>query len=132
MPSERVRMLGVLLYRYNVKGFLQWGLNFYNSCQSLARINPYTTTSADMRYQSGDPFILYPAKNGVYTSIRGRLTHQAISDLNLLRTLEKKIGRDAVVELIDGMAGFTPTFDKFPRGKEYILTLREKALDLIK
>ena len=131
MPSERVRMLGVLLYRYNVKGFLQWGLNFYNSCQSLERINPYTTTSADMRYQSGDPFILYPAKNGVYTSVRGRLTHEAIADLNLLRTLEKKIGRESVIELIDGSVGYTPTFDKFPREKEFLLNLRERVIDLI-
>ena len=132
MPPQRVRMLGLLLYRHNVKGFLQWGLNFYNSCQSFERINPYTTTSADMRYQSGDPFILYPANDGVYTSIRGRLTHQAISDLNLLRTLEKKIGREKVVELIDSSVGYVISFDNYPREKEFLPALRERIIDLLK
>ena len=132
MPPARVRMLGPLLYKYKIKGFLQWGLNFYNSCMSLERINPYTTTSADMRYQSGDPFILYPTKNGVYTSIRGRLTHDAISDLDLLRTAEKKIGRDAVVELVDKLAGAPLTFECYPKNKEFFFALREELLNIVK
>ena len=131
MPPARVRMLGVLLYKYKIKGFLQWGLNFYNSCMSLERINPYTTTSADMRYQSGDPFILYPSKNGAYTSIRGRLTHDAISGLNLLRTAEKKIGYEAVTQIIDEVALSPLTFENYPKDKEFFFALRERLLNIV-
>ena len=131
MPHARVRMLGALLYKYNMRGFLQWGLNFYNSCMSLEEINPYTTTSADKRFQSGDPFILYPSKNGAYTSIRGRLTHAAISDLDLLRTAEKKIGRESVIELIDDLAGSPLTFEHYPKDNEFFFNLRERLIEIL-
>ena len=34
MPSRRVRILGFLLYKYDIKGFLHWGFNFYNTSLS--------------------------------------------------------------------------------------------------
>ena len=128
MTSHRTRMLGVLLYKFNIKGFLHWGLNFYNSCLSLSQINPYVTTSANGAYPSGDAFILYPAKKGAYPSVRGKITFEAIGDLNLCRTLEKHIGREAVVKMIDETADGDLRFDDYPRDSAYLPTLREKML----
>ena len=31
MPSARNRIMGVLMYLYNIRGFLHWGFNFYNT-----------------------------------------------------------------------------------------------------
>ncbi len=31
IPSQRNRVLGYQLYKYNVKGFLHWGYNFWNT-----------------------------------------------------------------------------------------------------
>ena len=132
MPSSRVRILGLLLYKYNIKGFLHWGLNYYNSRISLYPINPYSTTSADGCFPSGDPFILYPSKDGAYNSIRGKVIYEAIEDMKICSTLEKYIGRDAVVELIDSMAGEELKFDKYPVGGEYLQTLRNKMTEMIK
>ena len=132
MPSARVRILGLMLYKYDIKGFLHWGLNFYNAVVSRSTINPYTTTSCDGFFPSGDPFILYPAKDGAYSSIRAKLIFEAINDLNLCRTLETIIGKDAVIALIDSMAGMPLTFDTYPVGNDYLLTLREKITALIK
>ena len=128
MTSHRTRMLGVLLYKFNIKGFLHWGLNFYNSCLSLSEINPYVTTSANGAYPSGDAFILYPSKTGAYPSIRGKITYEAIGDLNLCRTLEKYIGREAVVKMIDDVAGGDVRFDDYPRDSAYLPALREAML----
>ncbi len=132
MPSSRVRILGVLLYKYNIKGFLHWGLNFYNGATSFYHINPYTTTSADGAYPSGDPFILYPSKDGAYNSIRGKITFEAIEDINICRTLEKYIGRDAVIKLIDSEAGSELRFDSYPVGRDYLQKLRNKMTQMIK
>jgi hypothetical protein len=63
MPSYRNRILGVQLYKYDIKGFLQWGYNFYYSQHSMFEINPYITTSASFTYPSGDAFSVYPGKN---------------------------------------------------------------------
>ena len=128
MSSHRTKILGVLLYKFNIKGFLHWGLNFYNSCLSLSQINPYVTSSANGAYPSGDPFILYPAKAGAYPSIRGKITYEAIGDVNLCRTLEKYIGREAVVKLIDELAGGDVRFNDYPRDSAYLPTLREKMI----
>lgn len=131
MPSSRVRILGILLYKFDIKGFLHWGLNFYNGQISRYHINPYVTTSADGRFPSGDPFILYPSKEGAYGCIRGKVMYEAIEDMNICRTLEQYIGRKAVVKMIDDEAGFDVRFDNYPIDKEYLLNLREKMINHI-
>lgn len=124
MPSQRTRILGVLLYKYDIKGFLHWGFNFYNAMISYYRINPYVTTSADGALPSGDTFIVYPAQNGAFPSIRGKVTREAIGDINLCRTLERYIGRDEVIKLIDKIAGMDLTFDQYPLDIEFFERLR--------
>ncbi|MBQ8606506.1 MAG: hypothetical protein IJ408_07180, partial [Clostridia bacterium] len=43
MASNMNRMVGVVLFRYDLKGFLHWGWNFYNTCKSHYAVNPYRT-----------------------------------------------------------------------------------------
>ena len=131
-PGWRLRILGLLMYKYNIKGFLHWGMNFYNSPLSLCNINPYVTTSANRSWPSGDPFIFYPAKNGSYPSIRAKVTAEAIGDMDLCRTLEEYIGREAVVRIIDKLAGKPLCFDDFPKGEEYIFAVRDKLIRTLK
>ncbi len=125
MPSYRIRILGFLLYKYNIKGFLHWGFNYYNACVSQYPVNPYLTTSGDHAYPSGDPFIVYPSRDGVYSSIRGEVTYEAIQDINICFTLEDLIGRDAVVAMIDAAAERDLRFDDYPRSNEFLEQLRE-------
>ncbi len=132
MPSARVRILGFLCYKYNIKGFLHWALNFYNSSLSRYPINPYLTTSTDGNSQSGDAFIVYPASNGVYSSIRGEVTYQAIQDIRLCKALEARIGKDAVVKLIDSTAGLNITFENYPSNNEFFEELSLKMTELLR
>lgn len=132
MPSYRNRILGFLMYKYNIKGFLQWGFNYYNAVCSTYPINPYVTTSGDKAYPSGDAFIVYPGKNSVYPSIRGEITFEAIQDMDICFTLEKIIGRDKVVKIIDEVAKRDLRFDDYPKNKEFIEDLRAKMIDTIK
>ena len=131
MPSSRLRVLGFLLYKYNIKGFLHWGLNFYNAQVSRFNINPYVTTSAGGVFPSGDPFILYPSKDGAYNSIRGKITYDAISDIRLCETLEKYIGKDAVIDIIDACAGGSLKFDSYPVGNEFLESLTDRIKEII-
>lgn len=132
MPSYRVRILGFLLYKYDIKGFLHWGFNYYNSVRSLYTIDPYLTTSGDGAYSSGDPFIVYPGENCVYPSIRGQVTREAMQDAALCRALEKRIGRAAVIAMIDRAAGGELLFDRYPRGNDYTESLRQEMLSRLK
>jgi len=131
MPSPRVRALGYQIYKYNIKGFLHWGLNFYNSEISRYNINPYLTTSADGAFPSGDGFILYPSKNGAYGCIRGEVTYQAIQDIDVCFALEGIIGREAVIKMIDDAADGELTLEKYPSDAAFYETLREKMVKII-
>lgn len=132
MPSYRVRILGFLLYKYNIKGFLQWGFNFYYGCRSVYPIDPYLTTSSDGVFPSGDPFIVYPGRDCAYHSIRGEVFFEGIQDMDICYALEEKIGREKVISIIDEMAGFDLRFDRYPRSSDFILDLREALLQELK
>lgn len=126
MPSYRNRILGLQMYKYNVKGFLHWGYNFYNSQFSLGKINPYVTTSADKTFPSGDPFSVYPTIDGVTPSLRAVVFKEALSDIEVCRKLEEYIGREKVIEMIDTAAGMNLTFSNYPRNTTFIPNLIEQ------
>ena len=132
MPSWRIRVLGFQMYRYGIKGFLHWGYNFYNSYSSRYPVNPYLCTSADGVYPSGDPFIVYPGFDTVYTSIRAEIIYDAIQDMNICYALENKIGREAVEKLIDSVTGYTLRFDKYPSGNTYFEDLRLQMIERLR
>ena len=131
-PGWRTRILGYLLYKYDIKGFLHWGFNFYNDHLSRRHINPYVTTSGNGSWPAGDPFIVYPAPNGAYPSVHGKQTAEAIVDMDLCRTVEQYIGREAVVRILDRTGECPLRFDSFPKGEEYIFAVREKLLRALK
>ena len=132
MPSWRNRIYGILLYWLKIDGFLHWGFNFYNSILSRKKINPYETVDADGGFPAGDPFLVYPGKNGIpEESIRLMVQNEAINDYRALYALESRMGRDKVMELIRQEAGMELSFRQYPKGNEFILNLREKVNALL-
>lgn len=129
MPSGRNRIIGIQMYKYDVVGFLHWGYNFYNTKLSVEKINPYEVTDAGCAFQSGDAFSVYPYENGAIHSIRSRVFYDALQDIRALKLLEKKIGKEKTVELIDN--GEKLTLKDYPRDYTYILKLRDKVNNLI-
>jgi hypothetical protein len=128
MPSARNRILGVLLYLYDIEGFLHWGFNFYNSQYSLYPINPYVTTDAEGAFQSGDAFLVYPGQDGhPMDSIRSRVFVEALQDLRALQKLEDLAGREEVEKLIYEGVDQTIDFKHYPKESDYILSLRDKV-----
>lgn len=134
MPSARNRVLGALLYYYNVKGFLHWGFNFYYAQYSTHLIDPYNSTDADGAFPGGDPFIVYPGKNGVVEdSLRHEVFFEALQDHRALQLLEKFVPRQKILKMLDKFAdGGKTRMDKYPRGEEKILSIRKKINDMLK
>lgn len=132
MPSLRNRILGFIMYRYDVKGFLQWGLNFYNTQYSKEHINPFEVTDAGGNFPAGDAFVLYPADDGTaYASLRFKVFHDAIQDYEALRLLEKKIGREKVLEILnDGLD--TPINNKnYPHCEKWLIEKRRQINSML-
>ena len=132
MPSQRTRVLGYQLYKYDAKGFLQWGYNFYNSALSVKQINPFESTDADGIFPAGDSFVVYPAENGTpLPSLRLKVFYDALQDLRALKLLENLTGRDKTVEILE--EGIDPiTFTRYPHSDNWQLSVREKINNAIK
>ena len=126
MPAARNRILGVLCYLYQVEGFLHWGFNFYNSEKSIEHIDPYAVTDAGEAFPSGDPFLVYPGKEGVaYDSNRSVVLEEALSDIRVLKMAEKSLGRDSVLKGIEEVAGMKLSFTNYPKNKDFFRALRD-------
>ena len=93
MPSYRNRILGLQLYKFDIEGFLQWGYNFYYAQLSRGLINPYLTTSSEKAFPAGDPFSVYPVKDGAAPSLRAVIFKEALNDVEVCRKLEQYIGK---------------------------------------
>ncbi len=132
MPSYRNRIIGLQMYKFGIKGFLHWGYNFYNTQLSRYQINPYMTTSADLRFPSGDSFSVYPYKDGVIPSLRAIVFRDALEDIEICRLLEGYISKDAVIELIEQEAGMEITFSEYPRNSDFLPDVMNKILEKIK
>lgn len=129
MPLQRTRILGMQLYLNGIKGFLHWGYNFYNAAGSRWQVDPYRDTSAGGYFPSGDSYIVYPAKNGVNTSLRYEAMREAFQDYALLKSLEKVKGRAFTERLLaeEGIEGFT----EYPRSIAWHKDFIEKVKSLL-
>jgi hypothetical protein len=114
MPSTRNRAIGLHLYKYNIKGFLQWGYNFYNARRSLYPINPLLSTSADGGFPSGDSFSVYPYGDDVYPSLRAIIFKDALQDVRLMKLAESIVGKEKIIELMESIANCEITFKICP------------------
>ncbi len=131
MPSYRNRIIGLQLYKYGIEGFLHWGYNFYYSQYSLYEINPFINTSSDGIFSSGDAFSVYPGKNGPLPSLRAFVFREALEDIEICRLLEEKIGKEAVIKLIENEAGMEITFKQYPKDSQFITNLISKMKEML-
>lgn len=132
MPSQRNRIIGVQLYKYNLKGFLHWGYNHWYSGSSLKEINPFVNTDANYCFPSGDAFLVYPGEADPIDSIRHEVFREALQDLRALHLLESLIGKEETLKILEKDLQSPITFSEYPRELKWSLTIREKINQLIK
>lgn len=106
MSLPRTRSIGMQMYRYGIEGFLHWGYNFYNSCGSFDRVNPFLMTSAGYWIAAGDAHVVYPGQDGYpLESIRLRAMKQAFDDIRVMKLAEQRCGKETVVAEAEKIAG---------------------------
>lgn len=125
MPSIRGRILGVLMYKENLNGFLRWGFNFWNSQFSKQAIDPYLVTDAELGFPSGDGFLVYPGKDGMpIPSLRLKNLRDAFQDHRALCALESRIGRQRVLSLVEEYLG-NISFTQYPVEEQCFINFRQ-------
>ena len=134
MPTQRSEVLGCMLYQTGAEGFLHWGYNFYNERYSHYAIDPYACATAPSTVgvgglPAGDCFLVYPRDEGVNYTLRYFSVMRAFEDYRLLRTLEGKIGREAVLALLDA-EGVKDVYT-YPRSAQWQIDFRRRVREMI-
>lgn len=137
MPSCRNRAIGTQMYKYDIKGFLQWGYNFYNNRFSHDETEPYSDLSGEFWVPAGDTFSVYPAQDGTaLESLRLVVFYEGISDMRAMKLCESLCGKDETVRAIEAAYGKKITFDDCPHTAAEMLSIRaainEKIREAIK
>lgn len=127
MPMNRTRVIAEQMYKYDIKGFLQWGYNFYYSYLSVTEVNPYECTDGTGGWvPAGDAFSVYPAPDGTaYETLHMKAFTQALRDMRAFELLEKLSSKEEVLSIIEN--GIEPvTFKKYPHEDGYCEGVRER------
>ncbi|MDE5991252.1 MAG: DUF4091 domain-containing protein [Clostridia bacterium] len=132
MPSQRNRVLGYQLYKFDVKGFLHWGYNFWYKRLSVGEVDPYKETDAGGFFPSGDSYVVYPGKDGEpLLSLRLKVFFDGLQDMRALQLAESLAGRERTLEVLE--KDIQPiAFDKYPHSDEWQLGCRERINDFCK
>lgn len=130
--SVRTRVLGYQLFKFDIKGFLHWGYNFYYTQLSKELIDPFKVSDAGGKFPSGDSFIVYPAPDGTaYHSIRLKVFYDALQDMAALNTLEKLTDKKTCLDIIEERGRYNITFKEYPHSNCWLLDSREAVNRLI-
>jgi len=124
-PLIKTRMFGWLFYRNGARGFLQWGHNYWYKSQTRELIDPYTVTDA-LRWPDwshGDPFVVYPGREGPVDSLRWEVFAESLQDYALLQS--------AGVTPEDPMLADIKDYAEFPREESWPRERRREVLRLL-
>lgn len=133
MPSWRNRAIGMQMYKYGIKGFLQWGYNFYNNRFSHDETEPYADLSGEFWVPAGDTFSVYPAKDGTaLESLRLVVFYEGITDMRAMKLCESLCGKEATVGAIEHALGKEITFDDCPHTAAEMFLVRETVNEMIR
>lgn len=127
MPSWRTRFIAYPLFKFAAEGFLQWGYNFYYTQFSTRPVDPFTETDAGHAFPAGDAFSVYPGPQGPEPSLRLFVFREALQDLRAMRLLEGMMGHEALVKLLEEIAGGTITFGHCAQEAATVLAMRARV-----
>ncbi len=121
-PLPKIRMAGILFYRFRAEGFLHWGFNYWHKMEKEEIGDPWHDASngdwPGIPY--GDPFMIYPGPDGPIDSLRWEVFSDALQDYAILQT--------AGIKPDDAMLAACKTYADFPKSEEWLRMTLAKIL----
>ena len=113
---------GWLFYRLGAHGFLHWGHNYWFRFCTADIIDPYAHADAGAwpGVPYGDPFVVYPGRDGPVDSIRWEVLADSLQDYAMLQT--------AGVDPEDSLLSSIVDYQDFPKSEAW---LRDAEADVI-
>ncbi len=126
----RTRLLHWANWRYRLDGYLHWGLN-----QVIPEQDPFEDTCPphgpyrDFHLPPGDSHILYPGKDGPWSSVRFEAMGAGIEDYELLRLVgerDPKLADEICAQLVRGFTDYDATVKGFDAARRRLLEAAAK------
>ena len=122
LPLIQTRLLHWINYKYDVTGYLHWGLNYWEKDQ----LN--IDASRDRgRLPAGDNCITYPGYRKLYSSIRFEAMRDGIDDYQLLKIVKEKDSAKARGFVNDLILGF----DQYDNSVTHFRKIRKQMLEFL-
>ncbi len=127
LPLLKTRLIHWLNFKYNIPGYLHWGLNYWfedgNPLEEQTAINH----EGGNILPGGDCWIIYPKEGRLLSSIRFDEMRDGIVDYELFKMLEKK-NPEAARSIIDKVIY---NFDKYDNNIAQFRKHRKQILELL-
>ncbi len=109
--------------KFNLDGFLHWGLNHYRPQQDPFKLSVVSHGGSNF-LPAGDTHIVYPGKNGPWSSLRLEAQREGFEDYELLRLLRSRQAAKA-----EGI--IRKAFQRFDRYTKNVKVFRAARRDLL-
>jgi hypothetical protein len=121
-PLPKIRMAGWLFYRLGAKGFLHWGFNYWQRVGYEEILDPfYEGASGEWPgIPYGDPFEIYPGKDGPIDSIRWEVFADSLQDYAILQS--------AGIKPDDSLLRPLKSYADFPKSEAWVRQALRKVL----
>lgn len=119
----KVRLLHWINFKYNLSGYLHWGLNYWSD-------KPFDDVEPG-GLPSGDAFILYPGKEGPLDSIRFEVMRLGIQDYELLKMLERVDpikARELVCSVVRSLADYEHDISNLYEARKDLLIILSSSI----
>ena len=127
------RSLAMQMYKYDIHGFLHWGINYYGGGDCGGMTLPYVDQSAQNWVSAGDSFTLYPAMVGApYESIRAVIMQEVLQDIRAMQLCESLYSKEAVISAIEEIFGKEIHFDTCVQEVSVMERIRERINEMIR
>lgn len=100
LPLIKTRLLHWINFKYGIKGYLHWGLNYWND-KPMQEVTGIIAEGGNV-LPAGDAWIVYPGFHKLYSSIRQEAMRDGINDFALLSLLMEK-NKALAEEMINNM-----------------------------
>jgi hypothetical protein len=125
LPLLRTRYIHWLNFKYDIPGYLHWGLNYWSEGDPFGEQSGIQYEGGNI-LPGGDSWIIYPKDGKLFSSIRFDAMRDGIVDYELFRMLEKKDPSKAkgiIDKVIFSFTGYDNNIEAFRMHRRHLMEL---------
>ena len=125
LPLIRTRYMHWVNFKYNIPGYLHWGLNYWSLGDPFGEQTGIQYEGGNV-LPGGDSWIIYPRDGKLFSSIRFDAMRDGIVDYELFRMLEKKnpvMAKDIIDKVIYSFERYDNNIEAFRVHRRHLMEL---------